>query len=192
LNLALVDAAEDLSRARLLPAGYWREPVTQLRRADAVIVTRAEANSAREPLAAQLRQQTAAPIFYAAHELTEARCLATNETQPLATFLNQPVGAFTGIARPATFFADLARAGLRLVWQRSFADHHRYDLPEAHALLAAAQQAGASAVLTTEKDAANLPAELIDEAKLWVTPLRFRCFDEEGLRAKLLAAVKKP
>lgn len=189
VNLALVDAGEDLLQARLLPAGHWREPVEQLRRADAVIITRAESGKPHKPLATQLRQHTSAPIFYAAHELATARRLRTTETQPLTAFQPQPVGVFTGIARPEKFIADLQRAGLRIVWQRTFADHHRYNLSEARALLTDAEQSGAAVVLTTEKDAANLPVEFADEGQLWVTPLRFRCFDEEALRTMLLRAL---
>ena len=59
LDLVLVDATQRIFGERLLPAGYLREPVTALRRADAVVVTRA--GSIDERLAASIERAHGAP-----------------------------------------------------------------------------------------------------------------------------------
>lgn len=97
-----------------------------------------------------------------------------------------PVVAFCGIARPEQFFeglesAGLDRAGLRVAARFVFPDHHRYTAGEFERVTMAAQQAGAAALLTTEKDrarlgamAASLPASL----SLQVVPLRIEIENE--------------
>jgi tetraacyldisaccharide 4'-kinase len=87
-----------------------------------------------------------------------------------------PVVAFCGIARPEQFFeglesAGLDRAGLRLAARFAFPDHHSYTAGDLERVTIAAQHAGATALLTTEKDrvrlgamAAGLPASLLLEA----------------------------
>ncbi|NOT60360.1 MAG: tetraacyldisaccharide 4'-kinase [Acidobacteria bacterium] len=193
VNLALIDAQEDLAQARLLPHGRWREPVEQLLRASAVMITRVESPADGERLTAQLRRYTTAPIFHARHALTGLRRLPTYETQDLTVYRNQPVAAFTGIAQPDKFFADLQSVGLSVVWRRAFADHHRYQLNEVNDLCVAARAAGAHVILTTEKDAANLPPDFFGETPrvpLYATQMRFDCYQAEALRELIFAAVR--
>ena len=50
----------------------------------------------------------------------------------------------------------LAEAGLRVVGTRAFRDHYAYQAKDVEALYKLGQQAGATAFITTEKDAINL------------------------------------
>ncbi len=63
-----------------------------------------------------------------------------------------PVAAFCGIARPNQFFRGLESAGVKLVSQTAFADHHIYTAADLARIESAARAAGATALLTTEKD----------------------------------------
>ena len=63
-----------------------------------------------------------------------------------------PVAAFCGIARPEQFFAGLKVAGLNLALRAAFRDHHRYTAQDLNRLAASAHVAGATALVTTEKD----------------------------------------
>ncbi len=65
--------------------------------------------------------------------------------------------AFAGIGRPEKFFAALAAAGAELAGTVPLGDHQRFSRPLLERLAAAARRAGARLV-TTEKDAARLPA----------------------------------
>jgi len=70
--------------------------------------------------------------------------------------INVPVAAFCGIARPQQFFLGLEAAGLQLAVRTSFRDHHRYTAADVQRLLSKAAAAGASALVTTEKDFVRL------------------------------------
>ncbi|MBI1761671.1 MAG: tetraacyldisaccharide 4'-kinase [Acidobacteria bacterium] len=194
LNLVLIDATDELARARMVPFGRLREPLTALRRADAVIVTRADQPFDRAALETTIRRHTRAqaPIFYAQHALTKLRRLDSDETCEVTDLANQPVAAFSGIARPERFLNDLGKSGMRVVWQRSFADHHRYTQAEFAGLTTEAKQAGAVGLLTTEKDAANLQAAWAAAVALpaYAAQLAFRCAEEAALQGLVLKTVQ--
>jgi tetraacyldisaccharide 4'-kinase len=66
------------------------------------------------------------------------------------------VAAFCGIARPEQFFAGLEAAGLRVVLKKAFRDHYEYTEEVLDWLAGKARSAGATALITTEKDAVRI------------------------------------
>lgn len=193
LNLLLLDASAP--RADLVPLGSLREPLTGLHRADAVIVTRADGEFDRAALELLITRygQRNVPIFYAWHEVTGLRRLDTPETLAASAFAQQPVAAVAGIARPERFIADLTRQGMRVVWRSDFTDHHRYTRAEFEQIIQHARHAQAAAIITTEKDAANLPPESLAVSKLpvYAAQIEFRCADESALQQLVLRAVSR-
>ena len=106
-----------------------------------------------------------------------------------------PVVAFCGIARPEQFFQGLESAGVSLAARFAFPDHHRYTAGDIEHLVVAAQQAGAVALLTTEKDgvrlgamAASLPASL----PLKTVSLRIEIEDEAAGVDWLMRTMRVP
>jgi tetraacyldisaccharide 4'-kinase len=197
LNVALLDATDPTGGGQLPPFGRLREPLAGLARADAVIVTRAD-----QPFDEALVKRTVeeycrprTPVFHAHHEVTGLRPLnALAEGRAAATaFAGRPVAALSGVARPATFAADLLRLGMKVVLRRDFEDHHRYTREEFAHFAAQARSAGAAAIITTEKDAANLPPEALGECELpaYASQIEFRCREEEALKRLVLSAAEK-
>lgn len=198
LNLLLVDATEPLDQAAMVPFGRLREPLTELRRADAVIVTRSDrlANSAAkasliETITKFARPST--PIFFAQHQMTRLRNLQSQQFASLAEFAGRNVAAVSGIARPESFIRDLSAAEMQIVLRRDFADHHRYSATEFADVLAQAHAACAEAIIVTEKDAANLPAKFIEQASLpvFAAQIEFLCDEEAALKELLLNSVDR-
>jgi tetraacyldisaccharide 4'-kinase len=68
------------------------------------------------------------------------------------------VAAFCGLGNPDSFWSTLRELGVAPVSRRAFGDHHRYTRQELAGIAAEARAAGAEALVTTEKDAANLGA----------------------------------
>jgi len=125
----------------LLPAGNLREPLRAVRRASAIAIP------ADEPeLEAELRAWG-----------WQGLVLRLRRTMKIPA-VNGPVAAFCGIARPEQFFAGLEAAGLKIALRQAFPDHHRYTAPDLERLAAAARHAGATALITTEKDLVRLKA----------------------------------
>ena len=66
------------------------------------------------------------------------------------------MAAFCGLGTPRFFLQDLERCGAKVVHFEAFPDHHWYSDSDLDRLAAAAEGAGASWVITTEKDHARL------------------------------------
>lgn len=190
LNLLLIDATEPLSRAKMVPFGRLREPLMELRRADAIIVTRSDQQFDRAQLMETIRNHSAPEtlVFFAHHEVTGFRRLGGAETFNVIEFAGKRVAAVSGIAKPDRFNDDLRKAGLQTVLRRDFPDHHRYSYAEFAEILREAQTANAEAIIVTEKDAANLPEELFDQSPLpiFAAQIEFQCAQANQLIELLL------
>ncbi len=126
--------ASDL-RERLLPAGRLREPLSSLRRAN-VIVLRQEDKELETPLRAYARREC---LFW-----------RVRRTVSLAIPSKRAV-AFCAIARPGEFFAALAGAGVEMVEQIGFRDHHRYTAADMERLAKLGQRHGCDAFVSTAR-----------------------------------------
>ncbi len=179
VDLVVVDP-EDLADARPLPAGRLREPLDVARLADAVVV-RAQNMDAAEEAGKRLG---VARAFRAARSMEPPRLIepAGRAVSPAA---GTRVLALAGLARPARFFAELKAAGWVVSAEMAFADHHRYTVADVDRIVAAARDARAVMVLTTEKDLMRLLAlRPIPIPLAWV-PLEVTVEPAAGFRAWL-------
>ena len=120
---------------RMLPSGRLREPLSSLRRADAIVLPASLAvdhPAVRQKLIWRIERELVLPSLPSA-----------------------PV-VFCGIARPEQFFAQVRAAGITPAAEIIFRDHHAYDRSDIARLLAMRGNLGAGGFLTTEKDAVNL------------------------------------
>jgi tetraacyldisaccharide 4'-kinase len=159
VDIVLVDATTFDSTKWLLPAGSMREPLSALRRANAVVLTRV--SSERSDSAAQqaIRRVAAGlPTFCAETKLLGFRCASGDKQEQAAEdeLPPQPVFAFCGIGNPSAFLSDVKKWGVVVAGQQVFADHHSFTAHDAKIIESHAQRAGAKALLTTEKDMQNL------------------------------------
>jgi tetraacyldisaccharide 4'-kinase len=166
LDILLMDASRPLAGESLLPAGRLREPVAAMSRANLIIFTRAETASGTLEAIAKLHQY---PVFAASTRLLgfrrfggESALLDSNEIS-VGTFF-----AFCGLGNPDAFFRDLRNWGLTISGQAVFPDHHRYTQRDILEVRQAGKRGGASAFVTTEKDAQNLDGLKFEEAPLYV------------------------
>ncbi|PYS90320.1 MAG: tetraacyldisaccharide 4'-kinase [Acidobacteria bacterium] len=159
LNLVTLDASAPWGGGHLLPRGRLREPLAGLKRADCLIITRAELANDLEGLRATAAQLSAGrPIFNARTSTQRIRLLTTNDEADTFALdaLVQPLMAFCAIGNPQAFFTHARNAGYDLSQTRVFPDHHNYTQTDVDALTRAAAQHGARALITTAKDAVKL------------------------------------
>jgi tetraacyldisaccharide 4'-kinase len=156
VDVVLVDAMDPFGGKMVLPAGRLREPLSAVKRADIVVITRSVQTPA-PALEAILRRYTDSPVFYTSTRLQSvSRIPRMDVSLPEKVWREAKFLAFCGIGNPAAFFGDLRAWGLQAVEERSFADHHFYTPREAAELEQSAMSCGADALLCTEKDVWNL------------------------------------
>lgn len=160
LDIVLIDALQPWGYGRLLPRGLLREPVSSLRRADLVVITRADQVSPDQ--LADLRLELlhrGAPSRLAAARFAPQRLIRPDgHAEPLSTLDGQRVVAFCAIGNPRGFIETVAR------WNpvaecRLFADHHHYTPADFDDLERWRQAVGADLLLTTLKDLVKWPED---------------------------------
>ena len=154
LNVLVVDGARGFGNARVIPAGPLRAGLERtLAQVQACVVTGHD----RAGVAGRLPDRLpVAGAETAVDDVTRTR------------LARMRVLAFCGIGRPEKFYDTLRGLGAELAETRSFADHHRYRPSEITGVLEMAKRGGLTPV-TTEKDAARLPAWA--QARVEVVPI---------------------
>lgn len=158
VDIVCVDATIPLKFGQMLPAGNLREPIRNLVRADAVVLTRAELAAPSEPFVQSVEElNPTAPIFRAEARFRDLRTLeaflsgggADEELEITPQTL-----AFCGLGNPQSFMTMLANHGTTL--SRPFPDHHRYTQKDIHQIEEDARAYRCDQLVTTAKDAVKL------------------------------------
>lgn len=198
LNLVAIDATNPWGGGRLLPRGRLREPLGGLKRADALIITRANLVPDIEALRAEAERKSGGlPVLVSRTRTTRVRRLADEneavknvEEAAMTASLPQPVAAFCALGNPQNFFAHLKRDGHALAYTQSFRDHHVYTQSDVDALTLEAKKHGAQSLLTTAKDAVKL-CGLQFELPCYVNEIEVGFDDEEKMIELLNRVIQK-
>jgi len=165
LDLVLIDAGDPWGGGRLPPLGRLREPLTAIRRASAVLITKVPADW--RPVVAEIEtavERVAPTLQVFVSRMRARRVRVPGEGwQPAEVLAGRRVLAFAGIGRPQGFVDTLSGAGAEVVDSRLFPDHHAYSNADLEEMVAAAE--GVEAIpVTTAKDATKLPPD----SEVWV------------------------
>jgi tetraacyldisaccharide 4'-kinase len=186
LDIVCLDAADPMAGG-LLPGGRLREPLTGLRRAQALVLTRAVDPAAAARTRAWLRTFWGpGPVLACRHKIRglirhQGGAVGSGELQ------GRPVLAFCGLARPDSFRAGLEALGFQVLGLEVFPDHYPFTPADLDGLWQRAAELGAAALVCSEKDQVRLPAGLPPEMEIWVTQLELE-FDEGPLALEALLA----
>jgi tetraacyldisaccharide 4'-kinase len=155
VDLLLV-SVDDLND-RVVPAGCLREPLDAAQLADAVLVTGSE----DEVLAVAEAMKHSTIFRVKTRYGVINRRVQKDSPYPVETDLpyTERVVAFAGIARPERFFNALRSLGYEVARELTFPDHHWYTARDIAGIQAAARDANAPLVITTEKDAVRCDLE---------------------------------
>ncbi len=187
LDLVLIDAAEPFGNGKLFPAGILREPLSALKRAHAILITRADRGGDLTSLKATLGRYTAARIFTSSHVPLDLVNIATNETRQLSSLLNATVFAFSGVARPASFLSLLESLGAVVKNARSFPDHHVYSKHDLAEIFRQAADERVNLIVTTEKDAVRVHS--LHAEGIWALRIALKVVESEAWERMLLEVI---
>ena len=88
-----------------------------------------------------------------------------------------PIACFSGIAVPESFERFLRQLGSRILHKEHFIDHHRFSAYELDQLYSKAAAAGATHMITTEKDAARLDLDFVPPIETWYLRLEIEIYE---------------
>jgi tetraacyldisaccharide 4'-kinase len=185
-DVVLIDADTWTGTTRLLPAGPWREPLSALRRASLVIVTRkiAHEDSVSAVKRAVARVAPAVPVATVCLAPGELRSTVTGQTMPLHALEGADVTPNAAIAHPDAFFRQLTRLGA-VVRPHAFRDHYPFTARDAQRLAASAR--ASDFAVCTLKDAVKLESLWPPEAgSLWYVSQRLKVEDGKQYVDRLL------
>lgn len=163
LDVLVMDSTADPADLFLLPRGPLREPKSAAGRAGVLVFSRCESEKTPHwEWLSRVCPQT--PRFAMRYRPAGLFDVESGEALPA----DEPALAFSGIGTPESFSTVLGKAGVQVVRQVDYPDHHLYTVRELDQLSSLAQQLGAARLVTTEKDAIKIDPARLEKVQLAV------------------------
>lgn len=195
VDLVLFNTDRLAGNSRVFPGGDLREPVAALNRATGFVMTgvddsnRERATRFADLLRARFPRIAIAYTEYRVEGLVALDSRGTVAPLPAELIEQAQCFGFCGIAQPESFRQTLVAGGIELAGFLPLGDHQPYTATLVDNLLAKAHQAGATCLLTTEKDLVKL-VPFVPALSLPLYGLRMQVEAEESFVRNLLAVVQ--
>ncbi len=158
LDIVLLDAGDPLGNRLVLPAGYLREPVKSLQRADIIVLSKATGdNDELGERALKLQELVKKPVVVTKMVPRYWRRLNQSELHAPEEIAGKKTIAFAGIARPDSFFNTVISLGADLVEALPMTDHCSYKRRHLDYISSYYLRSKSEWMVTTAKDAVKLP-----------------------------------
>jgi tetraacyldisaccharide 4'-kinase len=184
INILLIDSTVGFGDRHLLPRGILRESLSQLRRADLFLLTKAEDPETYQPLEKEIYEiHPGAQVFHSHYEPVSL-VGPQDEEEELHSLKGKKILAFSGIAHPNDFSSMLRKCGMNIVREAIFPDHHLYTTKDLASL--EKQGKGADWFVTTEKDMVKLMSLNIGHLPIRALRIEVRIWEEEEFYQRVM------
>lgn len=193
LNILLIDATDTFGGFEMVPFGRLREPLYAIKRADAVIITRADRPFDQGQTNAIIKHFCGdkVPVMHMCSFIARLRHLQTGEEYDTNQFAGWNAAVMCGIGNPRAFADDILQIGINIVSENFFPDHHPFKQEDLDRATKAAQDAGADLILTTEKDAVRIEGLKHGAVPIYAAQLEIQSDDDIRLKSLLLRTLVK-
>ncbi|MBU1065324.1 tetraacyldisaccharide 4'-kinase [bacterium] len=183
IDIVLWDASQNPKTSSILPAGRLRESIKGLRRADLLLISRTDSISSSN---ADYFKKLNPNLFLSALPMSirQISNLSTTEVITPADLKKMHVLGFCGIGNPAQFFNTIKILTEITPVTKSFPDHYKYSITDLNALIQQAENTGCRYLVTTRKDAVNLPDSAKSVRNLLVIDIHYTI--DEKIKAAIL------
>jgi tetraacyldisaccharide 4'-kinase len=191
LEIVTIDATNPFGNGSLLPRGILRQPVSCLKRADIIILTKVNLNPATAKIKNTLSKINPKSLIVESLHSPVGFCSIgkAGELLGLNAFQGKSVAIFSGIGDPDSFEGLIKNLGAHVAVSLKFPDHYSYTQKDLENILHEARQKGAGVVITTEKDAARIINSRVQAPYLQLLYLRIELRiikkDEQGFLDRL-------
>jgi tetraacyldisaccharide 4'-kinase len=188
LNILLIDATDPFGGFEMAPFGRLREPLYGLKRADAVIITRADRPFDQGQVSAIIKYFCGdkVPVMHVYSSITHLRHIETGESYEANQFVGWNAAVMCGIGNPNAFADDILQIGINILSENFFSDHHTFTQEDLGQVTRAARETGADAIITTEKDAVRLEGLKLGDVPVYAARLEIQSEDEVRLKSLIL------
>ena len=189
LEIVTIDAQNPFGNYRLLPAGFLREPLSALKRADIFVLTQIYAGKNTLDLTRQLKRiNSRALIVESRHEPRGlSRLDQADELIDPELLKGKPVAIFSGIGNPEGFQNCICGLGLKVGKYFRFADHHDYTQADILRIIKEAKENNLQEIITTQKDAVKIRELEIKQTGILVLKIKLSITkNEEEFDRRLL------
>ncbi len=182
-DIVLIDATNPWGYGYTLPGGVLREPISGLKRAHLVIITRSNFVSADALHAIKYRIARIAPTCPLVHSQHQPRLLKNTSSElNIEALHGRKVAAFCGIGNPTGFWKTLTDLGCELIDHWQFADHHQYQRSDVDDLMKWANALPADTwIITTQKDWVKLRIDSLAHKPLYALTIALVITEGEEL-----------
>lgn len=158
LEIVTIDAQDPFGNCLLLPAGFLREPLSALKRADIFVLTQVDFTRDTGGLTAKLKRiNPRALIVESVHKpVGFSSVYKPDELSGLDALRGKRAAIFSGIGNPRGFENCVSSLGINVGLSFRFADHHDYTQTDINGIIKAAQEKNLDAIITTQKDAVKI------------------------------------
>ncbi|MDO8488987.1 MAG: tetraacyldisaccharide 4'-kinase [Candidatus Omnitrophota bacterium] len=182
LEIVTIDAGNPFGNCRMLPAGFLREPLAALKRADIFVLTQFGLVKDTSILADKLRHiNSRALIVESIHKPDGFNSVCTpDEFLELDVVKGKSALIFSGIGNPRGFENCIGELGINIAKSLRFADHHDYTQADIDDIIKEAYQLNLDAIITTHKDAVKIRELQIKGARILALNIKLNITKNEA------------
>lgn len=162
LDIVLIDAQNPFGYNHLIPRGFLREPLTGLKRADLIFLTRSDTLSDEKvaDITGQIRvYNQEASIIRVIRKNPSLTCMGQNDkTIPISEVKGRKVGVITAIGNPDQFRESVVNTGAIVEFFRSYPDHYYWSEADITGIVGELKQNKIDILIVTAKDEVKLAA----------------------------------
>lgn len=178
VDIVMMSSRDFQRKQRLIPAYFFREPLSSLKRADILLLNyKEEMEDAPGLKKSILRIVPKLKIYFSQYKSKGIRNLKGNEFE-IGFLREKKLAAFTAIGYPQGFFNKLAELGLNVVEKIVYPDHYELNVDEFHSLEDKLIKKGIIDLVITRKDKYHFPS-LESKLNIFILEVELEIEDEE-------------
>ena len=163
-NILLIDATNPFGYNRLTPRGLLRESISGIRRADIVLLSRADRADRRkkDELRSVVKKYSPNAFWQEITHTPRFLLFPSGKKEEIQAISGKSVIAFCGLGNPDVFFQTIEDCGCRVLDRLTYPDHHIYTKDDVRKIVDLSQTVVAQYTICSLKDFVKIQNELKD------------------------------
>ena len=184
VNIAVMGAREFKTAFNLIPASFFREPLSSLKRADMILLTYLNELDNPKGIHSMIKNKFShLDIFEADYAVKGITNINTNPVQ-IQEIKTQPIAALTAIGYPKGFLNTLKKEGFNVAEEFIFSDHYELTLKEYKTIETKLINKGIKNLIITAKDKFRIPVT-DPELNIYVLNVELTIYEKESFLKKI-------